>query len=122
MLPVAKADQDTGEDAARDALLRGIGGRVRRLRTDAGLSIEALATLAHMHPTHVSSIERGVRNASIFAYAKLADGLGIDLGSLVDLTGELSKGELRKSVNRKLRGADAATLRRAAKLLDVLST
>lgn len=47
------------------ALRRDFGARVRMLRHEAGLSQEELASRAGVHPTYVSSVERGHRNISL---------------------------------------------------------
>ena len=49
------------------------GERLREIRTKKGVSQEALAELAGLHRTYVSSIERGERNISIVNIAKLAE-------------------------------------------------
>ncbi|MGJ6968781.1 helix-turn-helix domain-containing protein [Streptosporangium sp. G11] len=43
---------------------QGLGARLREIRKDARLSGRALATLAGWHPSKVTRIELGVRNAS----------------------------------------------------------
>ena len=51
---------------------------VKRLRTAAGLSQEALADRAGLHRTYISSIERGERNVSIENIFALAKALAVD--------------------------------------------
>jgi transcriptional regulator with XRE-family HTH domain len=62
-----------------------LGHAVRRLRTDRGLSIEALADLAGMHSTYLSGIERGLRNPSWDKLGQLAVALDVGLSELVSL-------------------------------------
>ena len=54
------------------------GRNVRRLRTAAGLSQEALADRAGLHRTYVSSVERGNRNVSLENIVALAAALACD--------------------------------------------
>jgi transcriptional regulator with XRE-family HTH domain len=61
-----------------------LGAAVRRLRNEAGLSIEALAAAADMHPTYLSGIERGIYNPSWTKLAGLAEGLGVPISAIVD--------------------------------------
>ncbi|MEO1009559.1 MAG: helix-turn-helix transcriptional regulator [Planctomycetota bacterium] len=58
---------------------------LRRIRTDVGLSQEALAAKAKLHRTYVGSVERGERNISIDNMEKLAHALGV---VVVDLLAE----------------------------------
>lgn len=59
-----------------------LGGGVRRLRLARRLSIEALAGEAGMHPTYLSSIERGLRNPTWDKVCGLAKAFGITVSQL----------------------------------------
>lgn len=59
---------------------------LRRIRHAKGLSQEALAHGADMDRTYISSLERGLYNASIETIAKLADVLGIEPDELLRRT------------------------------------
>ena len=48
------------------------GGLLRRYRAAAGLSQEALAALAGLDRSYVSSVERGLRNVSVLNLARIA--------------------------------------------------
>ena len=61
-----------------------LGREVRRLRKERGLSQEALAELAGLHPNYVGGIERGERNVGIKALLRLARGLGVAASRLLD--------------------------------------
>jgi transcriptional regulator with XRE-family HTH domain len=60
-----------------------LGRAIRQLRHDRGLSIEALADLAGMHPTYLSGIERGLQNPSYSKLASLAVALDVGLSDLM---------------------------------------
>ena len=51
------------------------GKRLRQLRLAQGLTQEALAERASLHPTYVGGIERGERNVSLDNVLKLARAL-----------------------------------------------
>jgi transcriptional regulator with XRE-family HTH domain len=63
-----------------------LGCALRRLRLARRLSIEALALDAGMHPTYLSTIERGLSNPTWTKVGNLADALGITMGALVKVT------------------------------------
>lgn len=75
------ATRDRAEDLA---IAAAIGQRVRERRQAAGLTQERLAELAELHPTFVSNLERGYRVPSVVTVLRIAHGLGIQPGQLVD--------------------------------------
>ena len=60
-----------------------VGGNVRRLRQERGLTQEQLAHEAHLDLTYVGGIERGRRNPSLLVMARLAECLGVGPSELV---------------------------------------
>jgi transcriptional regulator with XRE-family HTH domain len=60
------------------------GRAVRNRRVAAGLSQEALAERAGLHPTYVSMVERGIRNPTLDVSARIAKALKIGLPKLVE--------------------------------------
>lgn len=63
--------------------LRLFGKRVRDRRTELGISQEKLAEISGLHRTYVGSLERGERNVALVNLLRLAQGLAIDPGDLV---------------------------------------
>lgn len=64
-------------------LSKRFGAVVRKRRLDAGLSQEALAELAQIHPTYMSMVERGNRNLTIGVAARLAEALSVNFSELI---------------------------------------
>lgn len=60
-----------------------VGGNVRRLRKDKGLTQEQLAFEARLDLTYIGGIERGRRNPSVLVLARVADALGAELTELI---------------------------------------
>jgi transcriptional regulator with XRE-family HTH domain len=60
-----------------------VGGNVRRLRKAAEMTQEQLAFEAQLDLTYIGGIERGRRNPSLLAMARVADALGTELGELI---------------------------------------
>lgn len=61
-----------------------LGRRLRNLRTDAGLTQEALAEASDLHWTYIGQVERGERNLTYLNVLSLARGLGVSPSRLVD--------------------------------------
>lgn len=59
-----------------------LGRAVKRLREEKGLTQEAVAHAAGVHPTWVSRLEGGKLNPSWGMVARVADALGIEVGDL----------------------------------------
>jgi transcriptional regulator with XRE-family HTH domain len=67
---------------AGHAIAKRFGHAVRRRRVAAGLSQEALAGVARVHPTYISLLERGLRDPKLSSMQKLAHALGISVAEL----------------------------------------
>jgi transcriptional regulator with XRE-family HTH domain len=63
-----------------------VGKNVRRLRTAAGLTQEALAEKTGLSSVYISEIERGRGNPSVLVMADIAHGLDADVRELLDPT------------------------------------
>jgi transcriptional regulator with XRE-family HTH domain len=59
-----------------------LGQAIRRLRQAHHVTIEDLAAAAGMHPTYLSSIERGHRNPTWSKLCGLADALDVPIATL----------------------------------------
>lgn len=66
-------------------LLRALGERVARARTERGWTQERLAEAIGIEPVTLSRWETGDRALSISALAAIADKLGVGLGDLLDV-------------------------------------
>ncbi|GEM_PF-1582888 len=66
------------------AFSKRFGITVRSYRTKAGISQETLAELSRIHPTYVSMVERGVRNATLDVAARIADALQVPFSKLIE--------------------------------------
>lgn len=69
---------------AKDPELVALGAQVRALREAARMTQEELAHAAGLHWTYVGQIERGERNLTYKNILKLARGLDLRPGRLVD--------------------------------------
>jgi len=64
-------------------LLKTLGHTIRSLRRERGLSQEALADLAHIDRSYMSSVERGLRNISVLNIARIANALDVPVRDLL---------------------------------------
>ena len=71
------------EPVVDDDVLKKFGKRLRAVRTQQGLSQEALSHEAGLHRTFVGLIERGQRNITVVTVAKLATALGVTMAQLM---------------------------------------
>jgi transcriptional regulator with XRE-family HTH domain len=69
----------------RDDPQVGLGRAIRELRTDSGLSQEALGERAEIHPTWISHIESGRINPTWGNVRRIARGLKVPLPRLAQL-------------------------------------
>jgi transcriptional regulator with XRE-family HTH domain len=70
-------------DDAAERLLVAFGKTLRDRRLDTGLSQADLAHAAGLHPTYVSSVERGERNISLVNIWRLAEALNMPPAELL---------------------------------------
>jgi transcriptional regulator with XRE-family HTH domain len=62
--------------------LNELGDRIKTLRTIKGLTQEALAFQSGLHPTYISSVERGQRNIAVLATEAIASALNVPIREL----------------------------------------
>ncbi|BBK33454.1 helix-turn-helix protein [Stella humosa] len=63
---------------------RRVGLNLKRLRIEKGLSQEEFAFRSGIHRTYISGVERGIRNPTVTILEKIAIGLGVPAGRLLD--------------------------------------
>ena len=66
-----------------------LGYRVRYLRQQTGMSIEALALEAEINRNYLGDLERGTRNPTLIILNKIAKALEVDLPTLFEGIKEL---------------------------------
>ncbi len=64
--------------------LSSFGQNVRNLRNASGLTQQRVATIAHLDPTYISGIERGVRNPTLRIISRLAKALKVPVEKLCE--------------------------------------
>ncbi|WP_047865579.1 helix-turn-helix domain-containing protein [Rubrobacter aplysinae] len=61
-----------------------LGGRVKALRREAGLTLDGLAERAGVSRAMLSKLERGEKNPTLVVAARVAEGLGVTLTRLIE--------------------------------------
>jgi transcriptional regulator with XRE-family HTH domain len=87
-----------------------VGGRVRALRHQRGLSLRALAELCDLSPNTISLIERGVTSPSVSTLHRLAMALGVSITSLFDDRVEKARIILTRADERPRSGSASVVL------------
>jgi transcriptional regulator with XRE-family HTH domain len=67
----------------KDVLLRSLGARVRQCREHKEWTQEKLAERAELDRSYIAGIEAGLRNPSIKAVSRIAQGLDLTLSELL---------------------------------------
>ena len=71
-------------DQNKASILKALGFLVRQHRLALGISQEELALRSNLDRTYISGIERGIRNPSLTALVSVADGMKINVSSLLE--------------------------------------
>lgn len=64
--------------------LKEIGGNIRQMRIDLGLSQEKLSFACNLDRTYIGSVERGERNVSVINLRKIATALNTKVSVLLN--------------------------------------
>lgn len=78
---------------------RRLSVNVQRLRREKGWSQEDLAFEADIHRTYISGIERCLRNPTITVVDRLANGLGVTCGDLLNEPPKVSRRGRKKKAS-----------------------
>jgi transcriptional regulator with XRE-family HTH domain len=89
-----------------------IAGRVRQLRAERGLALEALAEASGVSRSMISLIERGESSPTAVVLEKLATGLGVPLATLFDAPATASGPVSRRADQTEWRDPGSGYLRR----------
>lgn len=112
---------DVGVELGKDLLgpVRDLGDFIRAQRTQAQISLRALADKAGVSNPYLSQVERGLRRPSATILAQIADGLSISVETLLVKAGILQQQESQGAVVDAIQADTALTQRQKASLLEV---
>src|SRR6476620_7723602 len=103
VVPMAQPAEPLSPAPAIDAMMQGLGTRIRSLRRERNLTLERLGELAGLSVGIVSQIERGRGNPSFATLVQLAHGLDIPVGRLLHVA-EHKAPVVRRGERRRLEG------------------
>ena len=69
---------------SNEPVLEKFGAHLRELRLNKGYSQEEFSRLCGLHRTYIGMIERGEKNVTLKNLQKIAKGLGVSLGRLME--------------------------------------
>lgn len=86
-----------------------MGARIRLLRKRKGLTQEEMANRCGLHWTYIGGLERGERNPTLTTLHRVAGGLGVPIGDLINTpsfkkappTEDTKEGKLLRLLRRK---------------------
>lgn len=119
-----EGDRSNGEKSTqpRDRDMLELGKTIRRLRTDAGLTLSELSETAGVSKSLISAIELGRAAPSISTLRGVCHGLGVPLAQLF-LGGDSDGGQDRDATGRRVivRKPDRRRLRRSGSFYELLT-
>jgi transcriptional regulator with XRE-family HTH domain len=104
--------QDRAEKPGPDINAR-IAGRVRSLRAELGISLDALAAKCDVSRSMISLVERGESSPTAVVLEKIATGLGVTLASLFDDASVAASPVSRRDDQTSWRDPESGYMRRS---------
>jgi len=101
------------------APVRELGAFIRAQRTQAQVSLRALADKAGVSNPYLSQVERGLRRPSAAILNQIADGLSISAETLLVKAGVLKQRETPTDVTAAIRADGALTERQKTSLIEI---
>ncbi|HEY9063327.1 MAG TPA: helix-turn-helix transcriptional regulator [Pseudobacteroides sp.] len=92
-------------------IAKNVGNRIRVLRKERGWSQEDLALRADIHPSHMGTIERGEKSATIESFERIANALEITFDELFRFTDIPQESEDLFLLHRIINKLDRRSLR-----------
>lgn len=89
-----------------------IAGRVRALRADLGMTLDALAAASAVSRSMISLVERGESSPTAVVLEKIAAGLGVSLATLFEDAGGAASPVSRRADRRSWRDPESGYVRR----------
>jgi transcriptional regulator with XRE-family HTH domain len=103
-------------------LAKMIGGRIKELRTKAGLSQDKLAEKAGISSKYLGEVERGVVNVTVQVLDDIAKGLQVPIDEILNHGHIADRDQLEKDIRQRMAHASDEELRLIHRIVfDILS-
>ncbi|TYO62669.1 helix-turn-helix domain-containing protein [Bradyrhizobium hipponense] len=86
--------------AGDDAIIVELGGRVKRLRTQAGLTLEEFAAQSGVSRAMLSKVERGEKSPTLAIIVRIAKGLNVSMSTLMGAEPDPAQVAVIRKANR----------------------
>lgn len=86
--------------ASDDAIVIEVGSRVKRLRTQAGLTLEEFATQSGVSRAMLSKVERGEKSPTLAIIVRIAKGLNVSMSALMGAEPDPAQVSVIRKANR----------------------
>lgn len=86
--------------ASDDAIVIEVGSRVKRLRTEAGLTLEEFATQSGVSRAMLSKVERGEKSPTLAIVVRIAKGLNVSMSTLMGAEPDPAQVTVIRKANR----------------------
>lgn len=92
--------QPRASRASDDAIVIEVGSRVKRLRTQAGLTLEEFATQSGVSRAMLSKVERGEKSPTLAIIVRIAKGLNVSMSALMGAEPDPAQVSVIRKANR----------------------
>ena len=99
---------------------KGIGLRIKRLRTLRGYSQEQLSEIMGISPNYLSNIERGKENPTLDLFIKLSQGLRVEIHEIFTTETDEEPKALRTRLRQLVSDVRDLELKRILRVLETL--
>lgn len=86
--------------ASDDAIIIEVGSRVKRLRTEAGLTLEEFAAQSGVSRAMLSKVERGEKSPTLAIVVRIAKGLNVSMSTLMGAEPDPAQVTVIRKANR----------------------
>lgn len=96
----SKSQSPSAAKPTEEAIVVEVGARLKRLRTQAGLTLEAFAAQSGVSRAMLSKVERGEKSPTLAIVVRIAKGLNISMSTLMGAVPDHAPAAIIRAANR----------------------